>query len=111
MLIPVLSNPRCWRSLRSSCRNLPSLRALIFEIVPDFIGRHRPERHCDLPRSTQRHLGCSAAPFERQPSFAGTPDTMTPALWESTIGAAITGCESPDLPPDFVDWAQSAERP
>jgi len=93
---------------------LPSLRALIFEIVPDFIAATGLSAIAtclgqlnDIWTARPQTL----APVKRRQSLAGSPDTMDPALWEAVIGAAITGCEPPELPPDFVDWTQSAELP
>ena len=93
---------------------LPSLRALIFEIVPDFIaatGLSAIAACLGQLNDIWAARPSAPAPVERRQSFAGSPATITPDLWEAAIGAAITGCEPPELPPDFTGWTQSAERP
>jgi len=53
----------------------------------------------------------AAAPVDRHQWFAGSPDAITPALWEAAIGAAVSECKSPERPPDFAGWTQTADRP
>jgi uncharacterized protein (UPF0276 family) len=93
---------------------LPSLRALIFEIVPDFITGTGLSAIAgclgqlnDIWAASRRAV---VTPGCRRP-FAQSPGSITPALWETAIGAAVTGCTAPALPSDFADWAQTAEQP
>ena len=92
---------------------LPSLRALIFEIVPDFI----PATGLSAIATCLGRLNDIwaarrdvAVPVERPRSFIESLDAITPPVWEAAIGAAITGSEPPGLPPGFVDWTRSAEQ-
>jgi uncharacterized protein (UPF0276 family) len=93
---------------------LPSLGAIIFEIVPDFIAATGLTAIAtllgqlnDIWASRPR----AVAPADRCPSLVMPADAITPAIWENAIGAAVTGCEPPEIPRHFADWTRSAERP
>jgi hypothetical protein len=88
------------------------LRALIFEIVPDFIAATGLSAIATcLGRlndiwATRPPTGTS---IERRQSFAVSTDTITPAMWEAAIGAAINGYELAEMTPELARWTQSAE--
>jgi uncharacterized protein (UPF0276 family) len=96
---------------------LPSLGAIIFEIVPDFIaatGLAAIETLLGRLNDVWAARPRTVAPVDRAQPVAwngGAGETITPAMWESAIGAAVTGLEHEILPADFADWTRSAERP
>jgi hypothetical protein len=96
---------------------LPSLGAITFEIVPEFVastglaaiakmlGRlndiwaTRPVAP-QVPAYSRRHQALTEA-----------ADPIDPALWETLLGASVTGRTRPDLPPDIAAWMSEAEGP
>jgi uncharacterized protein (UPF0276 family) len=92
---------------------LPSLRALIFEIVPDFIaatGLSAISTCLGQLNDIWAARPSVVAPVGQRRASARFSETITPPLWEDTIGAAITGRAFPGMPEDFADWAHAAEQ-
>jgi uncharacterized protein (UPF0276 family) len=91
---------------------LPCLGAITFEIVPEFVSTTGlPAIAKMLGQFNDIWATHAAAPSrlsapQHAPSW---PPGMQPALWQHAIGAAVTGFNLPDLPPDFADWMSHSE--
>lgn len=105
---------------------LPALRAIIFEIMPDYIasvglspiaamlGR--------LNDVWNRYRSLTIAPMSRRISAPTdnieparvtsteiTAAPVTSAIWELALGAAVVGIRGPKLPRPLADWMDDAE--
>jgi uncharacterized protein (UPF0276 family) len=119
-----LVEPALMDILEEIVPRLPALRAIMFEIMPDYIdavglapiaamlGR--------LNDVWNRRAPLSAAPMSRRPdrieanqNTSATQinsDQITSAMWESALGAAVVGMRAPELPAHLADWVGEAEN-
>ena len=117
-----LVEPALMDILEGIVPRLPALRAIIFEIMPDYIesvglspiaamlgrlndvwSRCRPLAAVPTPRRTSPptdHIGPDQI----------TSDPITSAVWESAIGAAVVGLQGPELPTHLANWISDAEH-
>jgi uncharacterized protein (UPF0276 family) len=96
---------------------LPSLCAITFEIVPEFVAATGlPAIAKMLGRLNDIWAMRAAAPpvsvtARQQRAPMELTDPIDPALWEALLGAAVTGRTGPKLPPELVAWMSQAEAP
>ncbi len=94
---------------------LPSLRALIFEIVPDFIAATGLSAigTClgQLNDIWARRARMDVAGDRRSGIDSADPvvDRVAPSVWEGVVGACVTGLNRPEMPPGLADWLRSAK--
>ncbi len=111
---------------------LPALRAIMFEIMPDYIGtvglspiaamlgrlndiwnRHRPLVAAPMPRWTSAPID-HIEPIQTTSTKTAPPRVnsarVTSAMWESAIGAAVVAIRGPELPAILADWVGDAEH-
>jgi uncharacterized protein (UPF0276 family) len=91
---------------------LPSLGAIIFEIVPECVaGTGLPAIAKTLGQLNDIWATRKIAPHLRatRPIAPARTTTIEPGLWQHAIGAAITGLHAPDLPPDLAAWMTRSE--
>lgn len=95
---------------------LPALRAIIFELGPDYIttvGLASIGKLLGQLNSVWATRAPSPAPA-RDPAAVARPaapaEPFTSAMWESALGAAVTGLTAPALPPGLTAWVGSADR-
>jgi uncharacterized protein (UPF0276 family) len=91
---------------------LPSLGAITFEIVPEFVaatglpaiakmlGQLNDIWATHATAACSRHLAEPARPC---------PPGLDPAIWQHAIGAAVTGVGQPDVPHDFAAWMTGSQ--
>jgi uncharacterized protein (UPF0276 family) len=91
---------------------LPSLGAITFEIVPEFVAStglpaiaEMLGRLNDIWSTHATSSGGNGA--QRHTSFC--PAGIDPALWQHAIGAAVTGFRLPDVPPEFAAWISDSD--
>ncbi|HUB13753.1 MAG TPA: DUF692 family protein [Acetobacteraceae bacterium] len=110
---------------------LPALRAVMFEIMPDYIesvglspiaamlgrlndvwSRHRPLADAPMSRRTSASIDHiepgQVALTETAPPQVNSGD-MSSAIWESAIGAAVVGIPRPELPSFLAGWVSDAK--
>jgi uncharacterized protein (UPF0276 family) len=115
-----LVEPALMDILEEIVPRLPALRAIMFEIMPDYIasvglspiaamlGR--------LNDVWNRYRPLAVAPMSRWASDSApvistkiTSAPVTSAMWESALGAAVVGIRGPELPPPLADWMGDAK--
>jgi len=91
--------------------HLPSLGAIIFEIMPDCVAptglpkiAKMLEHFNRIWQTRARHV--VTAKHCNRP--ASTCDAITPPLWEHALGAAVTGTTAPRPPPELETWFHAA---
>ncbi len=111
---------------------LPALRAIMFEIMPDYIGsvglspiaamlgrlndvwnRYRPLAVAPMPRWTSApidHIEPTQVTSTKTAPPQANSAQVTSAMWESSIGAAVVGIRGPELPVLLADWVGDAEQ-
>jgi uncharacterized protein len=92
--------------------HLPSLGAIIFEILPDRVAPTGLSAIGKMLEHLNRIWETRARPavaVEQYPALVPARDLITPALWEHALGAAVTGTEPPAHPPELENWFHSAE--
>jgi uncharacterized protein (UPF0276 family) len=110
-----LVEPALMEILAEIVPQLPALGAIIFEIIPEFVastGLTAIGAMLGELNDIWVTRGSAAHRLEHRPlpeRIAGLPDPVTPAMWESALGAVVTGLEKPVLPPELMDWMRSAE--
>ena len=112
-----LVEPALMEIVASIVPQLPALRAIIFEIIPDYIaavglapiGTMLGELN-DLWLAHASN-GCRALDRSDAIEPAELADMVTPDMWEMALGAAVTETAIPELPAEFADWVRSAEIP
>jgi len=93
---------------------LPSLGAITFEIIPDYVaGIGLPaiaKMLGELNDIWQTYIGAAnriaAPPSHNTPAL---PNAIQPALWEHALGAAVNGMPAPSLPPELASWIGQAD--
>jgi uncharacterized protein (UPF0276 family) len=112
-----LVEPALMEIVASIVPQLPALRAIIFEIIPDYvasvglapIGKMLGELN-EL-WLTHTSNGCHAPGRSAPVRNTAPADRVTPGMWEMALGAAVTEIAIPELPGEFADWVRSAEIP
>ncbi len=121
-----LVEPALMDILEEIVPRLPALRAIMFEIMPDYIesvglrpiaamlGRLNDvwtSRH-PLAAPTSPRLSAPADHIEpdQVASAEINPTQITSAMWESAIGAAVVGMRRPELPEPLANWMVDAEH-
>src|ERR1700722_20037837 len=110
-----LTEPALMEIVAEIVPRLPALGAIIFEIIPDYValtGLAAIGKMLGKLAEIWETRGTASTP---RPKFAGMDrteeTTISPATWEQALGAALTGIEEPDLPPEFAAWLRSVEKP
>jgi uncharacterized protein (UPF0276 family) len=91
--------------------HLPSLGAIIFEIMPDCVAPTGLPRiakmleHLNRIWQTRAHKAVTVKVCNRP---APACDAVTPPLWEHALGAAVTGTRPPRAPPELEPWFHGA---
>lgn len=91
--------------------HLPSLGAIIFEIMPDRVAPTglpkiaRMLEHLNRIWQTRADRVISIKHCNRP---APACDAVTPPLWEHALGAAVTGTQPPQAPPELEPWFHAA---
>jgi uncharacterized protein (UPF0276 family) len=110
-----LVEPALMEILTELVPHLPALGAIIFEIMPGFIASvglsaigkllgqlndiWAARRHAPAPPNGRRSQ-----------AWIGDPAVIiTPSLWESAIGSAVTGLDSPQETSELAGWTRCAE--
>jgi uncharacterized protein (UPF0276 family) len=112
-----LVEPALMEIVASIVPQLPALRAIIFEIIPDYIAAvglapigAMLEALNEIWR-TNAASGCQTLDRPAPIKAAELADEVTPAMWEMALGAAVTELTTPDLPAEFAGWVRQAEIP
>jgi len=96
---------------------LPSLGAIVFEIVPEFVAATGLRAIADMLGrlndiwSTRPASRPGQARGPRAAPRMKAADPIPPALWESLLGGAVTGRAGPVPPPELAAWMHQAEAP
>jgi len=111
-----LVEPELMEILADLVPRLPCLGAITFEIIPDCIAAAGlPAIAAMLGRLNDIWATYAGAPIPPCPSrdigAIRHASALPPALWETALGAAITGHGYADQPADFADWVASAQKP
>jgi uncharacterized protein (UPF0276 family) len=111
-----LVEPELMDILSDVLPRLPSLCAITFEIIPEYvasIGLPAIARMLGKLNDIWRtYTGASARraapPSQHVPAM---PDAIDPSLWEHALGAAVNGMPAPPLPPDLAAWIGQGDAP
>jgi uncharacterized protein len=112
-----LVEPALMEILASIVPQLPALRAIIFEIIPDYIASvglaSIGKMLGELNELWLTHASEGGQALARSDATkpAELADTVTPGMWELALGAAVTEIAIPELPAEFAAWVRSAEIP
>ena len=112
-----LVEPALMEFVASIVPQLPALRAIIFEIIPDYIASvglaSIGKMLGELNELWLTHASEGGQALARSDATkpAELADTITPGMWELALGAAVTEIAIPELPAEFAEWVRSAEIP
>jgi uncharacterized protein (UPF0276 family) len=121
-----LVEPALMDILEEIVPRLPALRAIMFEIMPDYIesvglspiaamlGRLNDVWNRRPPLTAAPMSRRTSAPTEhiepdQTPGAQITSSQITSAMWESAIGAAVVGMRGTELPLHLANWVGEAE--
>ena len=95
---------------------LPALGAIVFEILPEWVARTGLPAIAGVLEQVNDIWARRRAPPARNPTLSCddmrfAANLISPAQWETAIGAAVTGHQAPDLPPNLARFVAGAEAP
>jgi uncharacterized protein (UPF0276 family) len=110
-----LVEPALMACLADLVPRLPCLGAINFEIMPDAVAAIGLPAIADMLGKINDIWNApryaAAAPAEAAAAPPEDACAIPPALWESALGASLTGLPRPAVPPAFAQWLQAAQAP
>jgi uncharacterized protein (UPF0276 family) len=111
-----LAEPELMDILLEILPRLPSLGAITFEIIPNYVAGVGLPAIAKLLGVLNDIWSAHGAARDRAEAASGwpmppMPDAIAPGIWEHALGAAVNGLPMPPLPQDLAEWMGKADVP